>query len=441
MRRILILAMAGLLIGLTGCTGGLADVSDRGGVSDRTPVTIELWSFFTAREKGVIDKSLTGFHRKYPWITVKHVGGQNDDTMLQAIRGADPPDVELGQVTESVPSYCSTAAWQDLGPFLRRDHVDTDQFPAATNNYTRGGGKRCAMPMLADAYGLYYNKKMLAKAGFSEPPKTWGQLTTMAKRLTVRNPDGSIKVAGFVPLLDFYENNVQSFTPGWNLHWYDKNGRSTLAKDPHWAAMLRWQKKLVDWYGYDNLKRFVASAGKEFSGQNAFETGRVAMTIDGEWRTAFIADEAKHLDYRTAPMPNNDPSRYGGGFLSGTTVGIPKGAHYPQAAWLLARYLATNTDSQTQMTLGLRNVPTTKAALASPKVHGDPHFDTFLSIAQSPRSVSVPGTAAAAAPKETIQQFAQRWQSGSVHSLPAGLRSAERQVNDQIEQAAEGSAP
>ena len=40
--------------------------------------------------------------------------------------------------------------------------------------------------------------------------------------------------------------------------------------------------------------------------QNAFEKGKVAMNVDGEWRTAFIADEAPNLNYGTAPVPVDD---------------------------------------------------------------------------------------------------------------------------------------
>jgi multiple sugar transport system substrate-binding protein len=32
------------------------------------------------------------------------------------------------------------------------------------------------MPFLADAYGLYYNKKMFAAAGITDPPKTLTEL-------------------------------------------------------------------------------------------------------------------------------------------------------------------------------------------------------------------------------------------------------------------------
>ena len=48
----------------------------------------------------------------------------------------------------------------------------TSIFPEAPRDYTEFEGTRCALPMLADTYGLYYNKTLLAKAGYKSPPKT-----------------------------------------------------------------------------------------------------------------------------------------------------------------------------------------------------------------------------------------------------------------------------
>ena len=84
---------------------------------------------------------------------------------------------------------------------MKRDGISEETFPAAPRSYTQFKGKRCALPMLADVMGLYFNKAMLAKAGLSGPPKTISELTEYAKKLTVRNPDGSLKVVGFDPTL------------------------------------------------------------------------------------------------------------------------------------------------------------------------------------------------------------------------------------------------
>ena len=60
-------------------------------------------------------------------------------------------------------------------------------FPAAPRYYTQYEGKRCALPLLADDYGLYYNKKLFKAAGITRPPRTMSELAADAKKLTVRD--------------------------------------------------------------------------------------------------------------------------------------------------------------------------------------------------------------------------------------------------------------
>ena len=149
---------------------------------------------------------------------------------------------------------------------------------------------------------------------------------------------------GFNPLIDFYENSLPIFGHMFGARWSDSAGRSALAADPAWARLLRWQKELIDWYGYEDLVRFVADVGQEFTPANAFQMGKLAMNIDGEWRVAFLATEAPHLDFGTAPYPVDDaaPDLYGSGYINGSVIGIPTGAGYLEESWKLVRYLATD---------------------------------------------------------------------------------------------------
>jgi len=80
------------------------------------------------------------------------------------------------------------------------------------------------MPVLADAYGLYYNVDMLKKAGITSPPKTISELTADAKKLTQRNPDGSLKVVGFNPTFGWYEMVHAHAAPSFGAKWTDASG-------------------------------------------------------------------------------------------------------------------------------------------------------------------------------------------------------------------------
>ena len=437
-RSCAVLAMALSALALAACGGSSGSGAGTGSSGSAPaqwngkPVTITFWNPFAGREEKDMDAVIAGFEKLYPKITVVSRGAITDDNIVAAIRGGNPPDLTMSESSDNLGEYCGTGAWINLAPYIARDHVDLNEMPAAVRQYTEFDGDRCAVPDLADAYGLYYNKTLFAKAGISAPPHTFAQLTADAERLTQLNPDGSIKVAGFVPTSSFYENAAAHYAPLWNAQW-DEGGKSSLSTDPAWTAYLKWDRQLIDFYGASKLTRFLASAGEEFSTNNAFETGKIAMEIDGEWRVQFIKSDKAGIDYGTAPAPvdPSQPQLYGAGYTTGNVIGIPKGAANPAAAWLLAKYLAFNTHAVEQLANALGNVPTIDSALSDPTLTANPEFDTFLKIFANPHTASDPITAIGSANQQMEQSFQTKWEDGSIPET--GLASALKGVDAQID--------
>jgi multiple sugar transport system substrate-binding protein len=403
------------------------------------PVTIEIWGAWTGRELRQFNQIFDGFEEKYPWITVDSKGGVGDQKIVAAINSGEPPDVALSFTPDNVGQFCASGAWQNLKPYMQQTNFDLSQIPEGALAYTSYGDSQCALPFLTDTYGLYYNSEMLDKAGISEPPKTLSELVADAKKLTVLNPDGSIKVAGFVPWFGYYELTPLTLSIMYNADWYNADGtKSAVATDPAWADMFQWQKEFVDEYGADNLRRFVAGAGNEFSTSHDFYTGRVAMMMDGEWRTAFLADEKPDLKYGTAPfpVPDDQAANYGMGPMYGTIIGMPRGAPHPGEAWLLLQYMATDTNTLVYMANNVRNVPTTLASLDSPDLDVTPQFKTFLDVFENPNSHDKPPTPIGSADQDTVSTFAEKWQAGEITDLQAGLQQTAQQIDDQLAQGA-----
>ena len=439
MQRALVVLLVVLASAVSaGCMGD--DSSDNSAANttttDKTPVTITFWSPFTDREQGVINNGIARFEKAYPWIKVKSVGAITADKITAAIHAGNAPDVAAMFETDNLGAFCNSGAWTDLNDRIDADKMDMEQFPETIREYTAYGDKRCAMPLLADAYGFYYNNTLLQKAGITAPPKTVDELADYAKRLTVRNPDGSLKIVGFDPLLTWYENVPVHWGPMWGATWM-KDGKSGLSKDPAWEEMLRWQKKLVDWYGYDKLVRWQAGAGDEFSPSNAFETGKVAMIVDGEYRTAFLKAEHPEVKYGTAPHPTSKPDLYGSGFVIGTIMGIPKGAKHADAGWQLLKFMATDTDTLAEMSNGLHNVPSTIESQNSPKLTKDPLFATFLDIFSNEKSSTQPVLKIGSQNQTLFSSFIEKWQAGRVkdEDLHAGLENVDKQIDAALEQA------
>jgi ABC-type glycerol-3-phosphate transport system substrate-binding protein len=429
LRRI---AMAAAIAGpalTAACTAGGSPAPGDGPKADAAQ-TIEVWHGWSAdHEVKAFEDAVAGFRRTHPNIIVKLVGDQTDDRITNTIRGGNPPDVVSSFTTDSVGQWCQSGAWQDLSPYIRTSRLDLGLFPKAVQEYTQYKGRRCAMPLLADTYGLYYNKALMKG---HQPPRTISELTDLAKKLTVRDPDGTIEVAGFMPSVQYYEHVPQHIAPQFGVKWLTGDGRAGFANDPGFKAYLRWQKGLVDWYGYDNVRRFLRSMGQEFEASNPFQKGKVAMAVDGEWRTKFLQEQAPELDYGTAPPPVADDLRagYGGAFVAGTVIGVPRGARHPQAAWEFIRYLTTDTDALVTFANALGNVPSTIPALSSPKLTLPPQFHTFLDVFKHPSSSTTPPTANGNDYVVKSQQFIQdQWEPGRVPDLDRGLRDLDARID------------
>ncbi|MGP4028081.1 ABC transporter substrate-binding protein [Actinomadura sp. 3N407] len=431
-KRRFAVALAATGLGLTAaCTAG-GDQTGTGPDADERQ-TIEVWHGWSApHEVKAFEDAVAGFRKSRPNITVKLVKGQTDERITNAIRGGNPPDVVSSFSTDSVGQWCRSGAWQNLAPHIAESKLDMDQFPQAVQKYTQYKGTRCAMPLLADAYGLYYNKDLMKG---ERPPRTMSELTALAKKLTVRDPDRTIEVAGFMPSVQYYEHQAQHLAPQFGVTWLTGDGKANFSRDPAFKAYLEWNKSLIDWYGYDNVKTFLRSMGQEFESSNPFQKGKVAMAIDGEWRTKFIQEEAPGLDYGTAPAPVADgrASAYGGGFITGTVIGIPRGAEHGRAAWEFVRYLTTDTAALVTFANALGNVPSTIPALSSPDLRLPPQFRTFLDVFGHPASSTTPPTPNGNDYIVRFQKFVQeRWEPGRVGDLDRALKNLDGEVDDAL---------
>jgi multiple sugar transport system substrate-binding protein len=418
---------------LAGCSGG----GSSSGFDSSTPKelsgTVSFWHFFSDREAKVIQSVVDDFEKKNPKVKVQVHAGQDDEKLQKAIATGSKVDVGLSYSTDIVGNFCSNGAFRNLNTVIKRDGVDMSQFSPTVKSYTEFKRTRCAMPMLADVYGLYYNKDLFTAAGFTAPPKTLSELETMADKLTTYNADGSIKTLGFNPTMGWYENAAAHYGPSAGAKWLKSDGTSAISSSPGWTELMTWQKAYVDKIGWNKLNKFTSGLGQEFSADNAFQKGKVAMNMDGEYRTAFIADQAKNLTYGTAPFPTADDHSdlYGGGYMTGNIIGISKGSKNPELAWALLKYLTTDTDAVVKLANGLKNVPTTTDALNSPKLEVSDQYKTFLDVAANKNVATTPASPLGAGYQQSFQDYWNKYQSQG-GDLQAGLKNVDKQIDDAL---------
>lgn len=437
MRRTATVLVALAVFVLTAALGVVASfaATDRAGATELT-----IWVGWSARELNEFKKVVAEYDAKNANVTVKVVGSINDDKITAALRSGNVPDVVSSFTSQNVGVYCPSGGWINLAPFLKRDKVDVTQFPATTRYYTQYGGVRCALPLLADVYGFYYNKQLFKQAGLTRPPRTLDELTAYAKKLTTRKADGSLDVVGYDPFFGFYQNSIGAYQPLVGAKYFDAAGKSSLGKDPAWQRLLRWQKSLIDYYGHDKLVKWQTGAGDEWSAPHAFGRGKLAMMVDGEWRVAFLAADHPTLQYGTAPMPVHAANRnlYGAGYVNGTIIGIPKGGENTDEAWKLVKYLTTNDHALATFSNGIRNVPSTRTSARSKELKPDKNFAVFTKLFTHPKSSTIPVTPLGSAHLETFTSFLAKWQAGKVKDLRAGLLDVDKQIDSKLAQAGGG---
>jgi multiple sugar transport system substrate-binding protein len=426
-----------LPLAVSACTG-----SSEGGTNDNpdADVTITFWHGWSAdSEVAAIQATIDAFEKENPNIHVKVVGNITDDKINQALRagGSSAPDVVSSFTTDNVGQFCTSGAFADLTSFMAKSDIDAAAtFPPAQLQYTQFDGNQCALPLLSDAYGLYYNKDAFAAAGITEPPQTMSEFDTDAVKLTKSDGD-SYSQLGFMPNYHGYESSISHFAAQWSPTYFTQDGKSNVGNDPAIAQAMEWQKALVDKLGgYDKLEKYRSTFGDEFGAKNPFMTGQVAMSIDGEWRAGMIADDAPDLSFGVAPfpVPDDQADTYGKGYITGTIVGIASTSQKQNAAWRFVQFLATDTKAVVDFANAIHNVPSTLGALGSPDVAQDPATQTFIGIASNPASNTTPASPNGGAYQLTLQDVGYAYESGKQSDLQAGLQEAADQIDTDVAQ-------
>ena len=165
MRRVrtMVLLLAAVALVLAAVVAGTTRSSAQ---ARSTATKLTVWVGWSAGTELISFKKLVKeYDQKHSDVDINVVGGINDNKIIAALRAGNAPDVVSSFSSQNVGIYCPSGGWIDLGPYLAKDHIDTNIFPAASRYYTQYKGKRCALPLLADSYGFYYNKKLFKAAG------------------------------------------------------------------------------------------------------------------------------------------------------------------------------------------------------------------------------------------------------------------------------------
>lgn len=316
-----------------------------GGAKGKTK--IKYWDWWTPSSspsfQTYFDWLKSGFEAKNPNIQVEMQFVPFDSyqqKLITAFASGEAPDV----------FHCSVGWATDLwrqGVLLQLDsfisgakEVQKDQFVASGWLYNNRDGKTFGIPMEGpDTDVIGFNVDVLKAAGLDtsfEAMPTWNDFLTYARKLTIKNADGSFKQAAF-QVSDFRGFNdfvSWNYANGGKLYKPDFSGVEINAKNG--VEVIEWYRQLL----YQEKVSAAPSANQDLLA--LLLSGQAAMVFSGSYNAQNLKDQNANFNFGYFPIPTGPSgSKRTARSWCNMTV-LSKAPKNQEAAWTFARFNASH---------------------------------------------------------------------------------------------------
>ncbi|WP_458210391.1 ABC transporter substrate-binding protein [Haladaptatus sp. NG-SE-30] len=347
------MAATGSMALLAGCSSGDGGGSKKNGGttgSSKSGKTTVKYALGTIHDESAVKKFEQRVNKKIPdniTFEMTEIPGSTDqDTQkLKTWLSSGRSDPDIFNLDGIYTQQFAAAGW--LLPI--EDYVDkkwTNQFIESAIRAGSWNGKLYAPPQFADAGGLYYNKKLLKNAGYSNPPTTRKELVEMATKAK-QEADGDVK--GFTWQGKQYEGLVCDWVEWVHAEdgWIFGN-RDGLHKTPGKRSITIDSQKVVDaTKGMRDLiytdKVSPQSVVSMTEGPSAklLQQGNAVFHRNWFYLPPILDNKEKSKiagDWGYAPMPGNN------GCLGNENYGINKNSKNPKAAVKVVKTMASDPE-------------------------------------------------------------------------------------------------
>ncbi|UJW86888.1 ABC transporter substrate-binding protein [Devosia sp. SL43] len=293
-------------------------------------VTLKIWSIDGNDRVGIADTFSKEFDEANEDIVVEYRIVPFDDLVNETLRAfatGNAPDI-VSFDNPDFALFSSRGAMLDITDRIAASEVikAENYFEGPLNSVT-WDGKYFGIPKYTDTIGIFYNKDLFAKAGITEPPKTWAEFAEYAEKLT--DPANNVYGATFSARAG--EEGTFQFLPiiqeaGGNYDNVNVDGA---------VEVLDLWKKIVDngWASKD-----VLSLG-QWDSTGTFNSGNAAMAISGPWEIDRMVSDAK-FDWGVALLPTITDGGTRSSALGGFDWGIMSTTKHPDEAFRALEYFA-----------------------------------------------------------------------------------------------------
>lgn len=322
-------------------------------------------------EGEVVAQLLPEFERRNPGI---HVDLQQQpwtaahEKLLTAFAGDALPDV-CGLGNTWVPEFAALGALQPLDARIAATpSLDVgDYFPGMWDTGVVDGAVY-GLPWYTETRLPYYRRDLLAKAGITTPPRSWGEWRTAMA--AIKREVGPTRYAILLPLNEFEPLlNLAIQQPDPLLR---DGGRYGNFRSAGYRRALAFYKQMFDegWAPRVSNNQ-ISNVWDEFG------NGLFSFYISGPWN---IAEFKKRLpvslqdDWMTMPLPG--PDGPGASVAGGTTLVVFSASRHKDAAWKLIQYLSDPT-VQARLHGLTGDLPPRRSPWQTPALANDPYARAF----------------------------------------------------------------
>lgn len=276
-------------------------------------------------------------------------------TLQAALAGGEPPDVFYVN-DNRIPDLVAAGTLAPVGDNV--EGVD-DFYPALAESFSVDGELYCP-PKDFSTLALQYNVDMLAEAGV-EPPTTWEELASAARTLTTDDR------VGLVMAPEWFRWGVFASGAGGDITNEDLT-EMTASSEPVVTAMEYLQGLYAEGAAATQTDLDSGWPGE------AFGTSKAAMTIEGNWIVAAMANDFPDINYATVELPAGPEGQ--GTFSFSVCYAVATNAPNPEASWDLVNYLVS-PDAMLAFTEGFSTMPS-RESLREPWLEANPDLQPYL---------------------------------------------------------------
>lgn len=433
---------------ITSAAGGVAAAAalrsgSRSTMAKADQITITMWdnNAYADLAKG-LDEIMRGYETAQPNVTLKLVHNQNLPKTLTAISAGTGPDIVwLWDGSEPIGTWADNGIITALDDFIAASEYDLKQLVPAALTTTTYNGKVYGLPLVADAYWLWWNKAVFREVGLDpeKPPQTIEEMWQFADKLTKKDGDRLARLGMSMP--DGFPK-YQTWAYAFGADFYDPASHQLLITNPEMIAAMNDIESGYAKFGPDTVDRFGKSLGQGGTAQDPFLQGKIAMQLEGDWIVQYIRDykpDWKYpADFGVAPLPWATGKEKPGGasnVLRTYPLVLMKNSKQPQAAWDFVRWLQS-AEVTVKISKYLINLPQTTAALSDPQLTSVPGFDAILEAFRTSQNIkSLPAMPASAEFADSFDKELDLAFHGK-ESVDAALQKVSARIQPEIDKAA-----